>query len=34
LSATVGTDAPLAPPVDADQFAVLMVFHVPAPPTQ
>ena len=34
LSAEVGTDAPLAPPGDADQFAVLDVFHVPAPPTQ
>jgi len=33
-SAAVGTDAPLAPPDDADQFAVDTVFHVPVPPTQ
>lgn len=31
---TVGTDAPLAPPEDADQFVVLLVFQVPVPPTQ
>jgi hypothetical protein len=34
LSADVGTDAPDAPPEDADQFVVLLVFQVPAPPTQ
>jgi hypothetical protein len=34
LSAEVGTDAPLAPPGEADQFVVLLVFHVPEPPTQ
>ena len=34
VSAVVGTDAPLAPPEEADQFVVEDVFHVPAPPTQ
>lgn len=34
LSDAVGTDAPDAPPEDADQFVVEDVFHVPAPPTQ
>ena len=33
-SAAVGTDAPLAPPEDADQLVVDEVFHVPVPPTQ
>ncbi len=33
-STAVGADAPLAPPDDADQLAVLLVFQVPAPPTQ
>jgi hypothetical protein len=33
-SAAVGTDAPLAPPEDADQTVVLDVFQVPEPPTQ
>jgi hypothetical protein len=34
LSATVGTLAPLAPPLLALQLVVLVVFHVPVPPTQ
>ena len=34
LSAAVGTEAPLAPPDDADQFAVLVPSQVPVPPTQ
>lgn len=34
LSVAVGTDAPLAPPLDADQLAVLVLLHVPVPPTQ
>jgi hypothetical protein len=33
-SAAVGTDAPLGPPDEVDQFVVDEVFHVPAPPTQ
>jgi hypothetical protein len=33
-SAAVGTLAPLAPPEVADQTVVLVVFHVPVPPTQ
>jgi hypothetical protein len=33
-SVAVGADAPLAPPGEADQFAVDAVFHVPEPPTQ
>jgi hypothetical protein len=34
LSDPVGTDAPVAPPEDADQLAVLVPSHVPVPPTQ
>jgi hypothetical protein len=34
LSAAVGLLAPLGPPEEADQLAVLLVFHCPAPPTQ
>jgi hypothetical protein len=34
LSDAVGTDAPLAPPDDADQLAVLVLSQVPVPPTQ
>jgi len=34
LSAVVGADAPEAPPLVADQLAVLVEFHVPEPPTQ
>jgi hypothetical protein len=34
LSATVGTLAPLGPPLLALQLVVLVVFHVPVPPTQ
>ena len=34
LSADVGTDAPVAPPDEADQFAVFVPFQVPVPPTQ
>jgi hypothetical protein len=34
VSAVVGTEAPPAPPVVADQFAVLVELHVPVPPTQ
>ena len=34
LSVAVGTDAPDAPPDDADQLVVLLVFQVPVPPTQ
>ena len=34
LSAAVGTDAPLAPPEDADQFAVFVELQEPVPPTQ
>jgi hypothetical protein len=34
LSAAVGTEAPLPPPDDADQLVVLVLFHVPVPPTQ
>jgi hypothetical protein len=33
-SEVVGAEAPDAPPVVVDQLAVLVVFHVPAPPTQ
>jgi hypothetical protein len=33
-SAAFGADAPEAPPDVADQLAVLVVFHVPEPPTQ
>ena len=29
-----GTEAPDAPPEVSDQFVVLVVFHVPLPPTQ
>jgi hypothetical protein len=34
LSTDVGTLAPPPPPVEADQFVVEVVFHVPEPPTQ
>ena len=34
VSAVVGTEAPPAPPVVADQFVVLLELHVPVPPTQ
>lgn len=34
LSEVVGTEAPEAPPEEADQLVVEEVFHVPAPPTQ
>jgi len=34
VSAVVGADAPDAPPVVADQFAVLELSQVPEPPTQ
>ena len=34
LSAAVGTDAPPAPPDDADQLVVLVESQVPAPRTQ
>ena len=34
LSDTVGTLAPLAPPLVALQLVVLVVFQVPVPPTQ
>jgi hypothetical protein len=33
-SAAVGTEAPDAPPLVADQFVVDDAFHVPVPPTQ
>ena len=33
-SATVGTLAPLGPPLLVLQLVVLVVFHVPVPPTQ
>jgi hypothetical protein len=34
LSDPVGTDAPVAPPEDADQFAVFVELQEPVPPTQ
>jgi hypothetical protein len=34
ISAAPGAEAPAAPPVVVDQFAVLVVSQVPAPPTQ
>jgi hypothetical protein len=34
LSAVVGTDAPPPPPEVADQLVVVVVSHVPVPPTQ
>jgi hypothetical protein len=34
LSEVVGTEAPLDPPEEVDQFVVLVVFQVPEPPTQ
>jgi len=34
LSAVVGAEAPAAPPSVALQLPVLVVFHVPSPPTQ
>jgi hypothetical protein len=34
LSLDVGADAPLLPPEVADQFVVLELLQVPAPPTQ
>ena len=34
LSAAVGTDAPVPPPDEADQLAVLVLLQVPVPPTQ
>jgi hypothetical protein len=33
-SAAVGTEAPDAPPLVADQFVVDVASHVPVPPTQ
>ena len=34
VSAATGAEAPLAPPVVADQLAVLLASQVPVPPTQ
>jgi len=34
LSALVGTDAPPAPPLAADQLVVFVASQVPVPPTQ
>jgi hypothetical protein len=34
LSAAVGTEAPPAPPEEVDHLVVLVLLHVPVPPTQ